>query len=130
MPVRARIPAATSRLQLGPGLTFDDAAGLVPYLAAMGISDCYISPFFETSSESSHGYDVSDHHRIRRSSAVSPHLSASRTPSADRTCACSSTSSRTTCASPGTVTGGGWTSRRTAPTLAMLMGCKALGTAQ
>jgi maltooligosyltrehalose synthase len=65
MPVRARIPVATYRLQLGPGLTFDDAAGLVPYLVALGISDCYISPFFNTSSESSHGYDVSDHNRIR-----------------------------------------------------------------
>jgi (1->4)-alpha-D-glucan 1-alpha-D-glucosylmutase len=65
MPVRACIPVATYRLQLGPGLTFDDAAGLVPYLAALGISDCYISPFFGTSSDSSHGYDVSDHNRIR-----------------------------------------------------------------
>jgi (1->4)-alpha-D-glucan 1-alpha-D-glucosylmutase len=65
MPVRARIPVATYRLQLGPALTFDDAAGLVPYLVALGISDCYISPLFETSSESSHGYDVSDHNRIR-----------------------------------------------------------------
>jgi len=60
-----RIPLATYRLQLGPPLTFDDAAGLVPYLAALGISDCYVSPFFETSSDGSHGYDVSDHNRIR-----------------------------------------------------------------
>jgi (1->4)-alpha-D-glucan 1-alpha-D-glucosylmutase len=65
MPVRPRIPLATYRLQLGPGLTFDDAARLVPYLEALGISDCYTSPFFETSSDSSHGYDVSDHNRIR-----------------------------------------------------------------
>src|SRR5437870_10552577 len=60
-----RVPLATYRLQLGPQLTFDDAAALVPYLAALGISDCYTSPFFESSSESSHGYDVSDHNRIR-----------------------------------------------------------------
>jgi len=65
IPARPRIPLATYRLQLGPALTFDDAAGLAPYLAALGISDCYSSPFFETSSESSHGYDVSDHNRIR-----------------------------------------------------------------
>src|SRR5512138_1974317 len=45
-----RVPRATYRLQLGPDLTFDDAAALVPYLEALGISDCYISPFFETSS--------------------------------------------------------------------------------
>ena len=65
MPASPRIPLATYRLQLGPRLTFDDAAELVPYLAALGISDCYVSPFFETSSDSSHGYDVSDHNRIR-----------------------------------------------------------------
>ncbi|MGH7316623.1 MAG: alpha-amylase family glycosyl hydrolase [Candidatus Rokuibacteriota bacterium] len=65
MPVQPRIPVVTYRLQLGRGLTFDDAAGLVPYLAALGISDCYTSPFFETSSENSHGYDVRDHNRIR-----------------------------------------------------------------
>src|SRR5215813_12280414 len=59
-----RVPRATYRLQLGPQLTFDDAALLVPYLAALGISDCYISPFFETTSKSSHVYDVSDHNRI------------------------------------------------------------------
>jgi maltooligosyltrehalose synthase len=64
-PVGPRIPLATYRLQLGPQLSFDAAAALVPYLAALGISDCYISPFFETSSESSHGYDVSDHNSIR-----------------------------------------------------------------
>ncbi len=61
----ARVPLATYRLQLGPGLTFDDAAALVPYLAALGISDCYTSPFFETASDNSHGYDVSDHNRVR-----------------------------------------------------------------
>jgi (1->4)-alpha-D-glucan 1-alpha-D-glucosylmutase len=60
-----RVPVATYRLQLGPALTFDDAAALVPYLDALGISDCYTSPFFETSSTRSHGYDVADHNRIR-----------------------------------------------------------------
>src|SRR6266508_3084197 len=60
-----RVPLATYRLQLGPGLTFDDASGLVPYLATLGISDCYTSPFFETSSNRSHGYDISDHNRFR-----------------------------------------------------------------
>ena len=60
-----RVPRATYRLQLGPDLTFDDATGLVPYLAALGISDCYISPFFEAASKHSHGYDVSDHNRFR-----------------------------------------------------------------
>jgi len=65
LPVRPRIPLATYRLQLDPRFTFDDAARLVPYLAALGISDCYTSPFFETSADGSHGYDVSDHNRFR-----------------------------------------------------------------
>ena len=60
-----RVPLATYRLQLGPDLTFDDASGLVPYLATLGVSDCYTSPFFETSSNRSHGYDVSDHSCFR-----------------------------------------------------------------
>ncbi len=67
-----RVPLATYRLQLGPGLTFDDASGLVPYLATLGISDCYTSPFFETSSNRSHGYDISDHNRFRMSSCTVP----------------------------------------------------------
>ena len=60
-----RVPLATYRLQLGPHLTFDDAAALLPYLERLGVSDCYTSPFFETSSTGSHGYDVSDHNRLR-----------------------------------------------------------------
>src|SRR5262249_62022002 len=60
-----RVPRATYRLQLGPGLTFDDAAGLVDYLEALGISDAYTSPFLETATQGSHGYDVADHDRLR-----------------------------------------------------------------
>src|SRR5512132_72446 len=60
-----RIPLATYRLQLGPDLTFEQAAALVDYLADLGVSDAYTSPFFETASAGSHGYDVSDHNRLR-----------------------------------------------------------------
>ena len=60
-----RVPCATYRLQLGPDLTFDDAAELAEYVGALGISDCYTSPFFETSGAASHGYDVADHSRLR-----------------------------------------------------------------
>ena len=45
-----RVPLATYRLQLGRDLTFDDAAARLPYLERLGVSDCYTSPFFETSS--------------------------------------------------------------------------------
>jgi (1->4)-alpha-D-glucan 1-alpha-D-glucosylmutase len=60
-----RVPLATYRLQLGSSLTFDDAAALLPYLERLGVSDCYTSPFFETASQASHGYDVNDHNRLR-----------------------------------------------------------------
>jgi (1->4)-alpha-D-glucan 1-alpha-D-glucosylmutase len=60
-----RVPRATYRLQLGPGLTFDDAADIVDYLDALGISDAYTSPFLETATRGSHGYDVADHDRLR-----------------------------------------------------------------
>jgi (1->4)-alpha-D-glucan 1-alpha-D-glucosylmutase len=59
-----RVPLATYRLQLGRHLSFNDAAGLAPYLATLGISDYYTSPFFATASEPSHGYDVADHNRL------------------------------------------------------------------
>jgi len=35
---------ATYRLQLGPGLRFDDVGELVPYLRALGVSHLYLSP--------------------------------------------------------------------------------------
>jgi len=36
-----RVPRATYRLQFNEGFTFSDAAGLVPYLAELGISDLF-----------------------------------------------------------------------------------------
>jgi (1->4)-alpha-D-glucan 1-alpha-D-glucosylmutase len=64
-PSPARVPVATYRLQLGPDLGFDAVAELLPYLDALGVSDCYTSPFFATSAPGSHGYDVADHNRLR-----------------------------------------------------------------
>jgi (1->4)-alpha-D-glucan 1-alpha-D-glucosylmutase len=55
------VPAATYRLQLGAGLTFGGARDLVPYLAELGISDCYLSPILQPCARDSHGYDVADH---------------------------------------------------------------------
>lgn len=59
-----RIPVATYRLQLDRTLTFAAAREIVPYLDALGVTDCYLSPFFQASSGESHGYDVSDHGRF------------------------------------------------------------------
>jgi (1->4)-alpha-D-glucan 1-alpha-D-glucosylmutase len=52
---------ATYRLQLGSALGFDAVAALGPYLAALGVSDAYLSPCFRCGPGSSHGYDVTDH---------------------------------------------------------------------
>jgi (1->4)-alpha-D-glucan 1-alpha-D-glucosylmutase len=60
----ARRPASTYRLQLHAGFGFDDAARLVPYLHALGVSDLYLSPVLMSAPGSTHGYDVVDHGRI------------------------------------------------------------------
>ena len=52
---------ATYRLQLHAGFTFRDATAMVPYLAALGISDCYASPYLKAAPGSTHGYDITDH---------------------------------------------------------------------
>ncbi|HVN45341.1 MAG TPA: malto-oligosyltrehalose synthase [Steroidobacteraceae bacterium] len=57
----AVIPRATYRVQLNAGFTFRDATAIVPYLAALGVSHVYCSPYFRARSGSSHGYDVVDH---------------------------------------------------------------------
>src|SRR3989338_11064280 len=59
-----RIPGSTYRLQLDRTFTFVDATAAVPYLDALGITDCYLSPLLRPSSAASHGYDVSDHGRL------------------------------------------------------------------
>ena len=58
---------ATYRLQLGPGLRFDDVRALVPYLRDLGISHLYLSPSLTARSGSTHGYDVVDPTRVSES---------------------------------------------------------------
>ena len=62
--VPKRVPVATYRLQLHKGFRFADAIALVPYLAQLGVSHVYASPFLEARPGSMHGYDVVDHNRI------------------------------------------------------------------
>ncbi len=57
-------PASTYRLQFGPGLTFADAAAVVPYLASLGIGAVYTSPLLHAMPGSLHGYDVADPGRV------------------------------------------------------------------
>ncbi|GAA1771000.1 malto-oligosyltrehalose synthase [Streptomonospora arabica] len=53
-------PTSTYRLQLGPGLTLDRAAGLVDYLDRLGVGAAYLSPMLTAAPGSAHGYDVVD----------------------------------------------------------------------
>ena len=57
-------PRATYRLQLSRDFTFDDAAGIVPYLAGLGVSHVYCSPVLQAAAGSTHGYDVIDPTRL------------------------------------------------------------------
>jgi len=60
----ARIPLSTYRLQFNRDLTFARATELVPYLARLGISHCYASPFLRARPGSTHGYDIIDHNKL------------------------------------------------------------------
>jgi len=57
-------PTSTYRLQLTPDFGFDDAAAVVPYLADLGVSHVYCSPWLASAPGSTHGYDVIDHTRV------------------------------------------------------------------
>lgn len=58
------IPAATYRIQFRDGMDFDKAVALVPYLKRLGISHLYASPVFTATSDSTHGYDITDANEI------------------------------------------------------------------
>jgi (1->4)-alpha-D-glucan 1-alpha-D-glucosylmutase len=51
-------------LQLRPEFGFDEAAAVAGYLAALGISHVYCSPYLQAAPGSSHGYDVVDHSKV------------------------------------------------------------------
>jgi (1->4)-alpha-D-glucan 1-alpha-D-glucosylmutase len=57
-------PRSTYRLQLHPGFGFDAAGMLAPYLADLGISHVYLSPYLQAAPGSTHGYDVVDHQTV------------------------------------------------------------------
>ncbi len=62
--VPPNVPRATYRVQLHRNFTLDDAAGLVDYLAELGISHLYCSPYLQARPGSKHGYDIVDHRKI------------------------------------------------------------------
>jgi (1->4)-alpha-D-glucan 1-alpha-D-glucosylmutase len=64
MKVRSGFPSSTYRLQFNREFTFRDAAKLVPYLARLGVSHCYASPYLRARPGSMHGYDIIDHNAL------------------------------------------------------------------
>ena len=58
------VPVSTYRLQLTPDFGFDDVAAVAPYLADLGVSHVYCSPWLQAAPGSRHGYDVVDHSRV------------------------------------------------------------------
>ena len=62
--LRLDVPHATYRLQLNADFTFRDAENLVPYLARLGVSHCYFSPYLRARPGSTHGYDIIDHNSL------------------------------------------------------------------
>ncbi len=57
-------PRATYRLQFHKDFGFDKAAEIAPYLASLGISHVYASPWMKARPGSLHGYDIVDHHAL------------------------------------------------------------------
>ena len=54
----------TYRVQLRPGFGLAAAAEIAPYLARLGVSHLYTSPYLAAAPGSTHGYDVVDHGRV------------------------------------------------------------------
>ncbi|WP_062214195.1 malto-oligosyltrehalose synthase [Streptomyces sp. NBRC 109706] len=61
----ARVPTSTYRLHIGPEFPFAAAERVVPYAASLGVSHLHLSPVLDAVRGSQHGYDVTDHRRIR-----------------------------------------------------------------
>jgi (1->4)-alpha-D-glucan 1-alpha-D-glucosylmutase len=62
------VPRATLRIQFHKHFTFADAAAVVSYFAALGISHLYASPIMTARPGSTHGYDTID------ATAINPEL--------------------------------------------------------
>lgn len=58
-------PVSTYRLQLTPEFGFAQAGQIADYLADLGVTHAYLSPVLAAVPGSRHGYDVTDHSRIR-----------------------------------------------------------------
>ena len=59
-----QVPRATYRLQFTREFGFAAAARLAPYLAQLGVSHVYASPYLRARPGSSHGYDIVAHDQL------------------------------------------------------------------
>ena len=57
----AAVPRSTYRVQVAPDFDLHAAAGVVDYLASLGVTHLYTAPLLTAASGSGHGYDVVDH---------------------------------------------------------------------
>ncbi|HEX4831433.1 MAG TPA: malto-oligosyltrehalose synthase [Trebonia sp.] len=58
-------PVSTYRVQLTPDFGFAAVADIADYLADLGVTHVYLSPILQATPGSAHGYDVTDHSRVR-----------------------------------------------------------------
>ncbi|MET8123308.1 malto-oligosyltrehalose synthase [Micromonospora sp. NPDC005189] len=54
----------TYRVQVRPGFDLDATAGIIDYLADLGVSHLYSAPLLAATPGSAHGYDVVDHRAV------------------------------------------------------------------
>ena len=78
------IPRATYRVQLHRDFNFRAVRAIVPYLAQLGVSHLYTSPFLKARPGSLHGYDIIDHESLNPEIGTS--VCRSRPFSGDRIC--------------------------------------------
>ncbi len=67
-----RIPSSTYRVQLTPDFGLYDVAEITPYLAALGVTHLYCSPYLQAARGSNHGYDVVDPTRVNEELGEEP----------------------------------------------------------
>ncbi|WP_245986030.1 malto-oligosyltrehalose synthase [Azospirillum thermophilum] len=58
------IPRATYRVQLNADFGFDRTAEIADYIARLGVSHLYASPYMKARPGSTHGYDIVDHNAL------------------------------------------------------------------
>src|SRR5258708_2394698 len=61
---RRGVPESTYRVPIQADFTLPHPARIPRYLAELGITHCYASPYLKARPGSGHGYDIVDHRRL------------------------------------------------------------------